>query len=43
MLFKVNSCAVIGLEGIVVVVVVDTGRGNDLRRFEIDNLPDATA
>ena len=39
MLAKVFSCAVIGLDGVVIEVEVDTGRG--LPTFVIVGLPDA--
>ena len=39
MLAKVNSCAVIGLEGVIVEVEVDTGQG--LPYMIIVGLPDA--
>ena len=42
MLAKVNSCAVIGLEGVIVDVEVDTGGGMGLPGVVIVGLPDAS-
>ena len=42
MLARVFSCAVIGLEGVIVEVEVDTGGGNGLPSVVIVGLPDAS-